>query len=238
MFDQNRRDSSHPPQTPLTPHTPFTPPPATNQVHSSSTMDIDSPLPSPQTFPSSSSTFSTRQQTRSFFASRLTRLRTPLHALVSVSTGLSHPRFPPSMLHFYLLTESELDALAHFYHQRTPCAWSLSYPAPVVGRWGRGSGSGSGSGSGTGASSSSSSQRAGLDEKRRRFGRFVGLRGCESPGMLVSGGAEGEGEGDGDVEEEEERLRREMEAWVEERIRRGLEREAEREVWRGKGFGM
>lgn len=72
-----------------------------------------------------------------------------------------------------------------------------------------------------------------MDEKRRRFGRFVGLRGCESPGV-VGGGRSGEEDGDGDGEE---RMRREMEVWVQERIRRGLERETEREIWRGKGFG-
>ena len=57
--------------------------------------------------------------------------------------------------------------------------------------------------------------------KRRRFGRFVGLRGCESPVRGVA---------------EEETMRREMERWVDEKVRKGLRAEEEREMWRSKGF--
>lgn len=60
-------------------------------------------------------------------------------------------------------------------------------------------------------------EEATVVEKRRRFGRFVGLRGCESPEMR-------EGE-----------ARREMERWMEGEMRKREEREREREGWRGKG---
>lgn len=58
------------------------------------------------------------------------------------------------------------------------------------------------------------------EAKRRRFGRFCGLRGCESPGM---------GEGD------EELMGRAMEAWVRGAWRRGEERDVKAGVGRGKG---
>ena len=61
-----------------------------------------------------------------------------------------------------------------------------------------------------------------VEAKRRRFGRFVGLRGCESP--CVVGSAVGEGE-----------MRREMEEWIASEMRRREERDAEKRVWREKG---
>ena len=88
----------------------------------------------------------------------------------------------------------------------------MAYPAPVVTRW----------------------ERDGeIEGKRRRFGRFVGLRGCESP---IEGGGEMGGAGNA---EEEERARmewEEMKRWVERRVRRGIDEEVEREIRREKGF--
>ncbi|KAK4099793.1 hypothetical protein N658DRAFT_498040 [Parathielavia hyrcaniae] len=96
-----------------------------------------------------------------------------LAPLVQLTTGRVHPSFPRTLLAFWLLTEPELDALAHFYHQRTPCAWTAQYPCPV-------------------------SWAAGLvvEEKRRKLGRFIGLRGCETPVVVNNGG----GLGDDDVD--------------------------------------
>ena len=62
-----------------------------------------------------------------------------------------------------------------------------------------------------------------VDAKRRRFGRFVGLRGCESPS--ARGAAN-----------DEETMRKEMEAWMMDEMRRREERDAERRGWREKGF--
>jgi len=69
-----------------------------------------------------------------------------------------HPVFPSILLNFWLLTSEQCDELAHFYHQRTPSEWTRHYPCPVEWR-----------------------TDATLEEKRRRIGRFIGLRGCESP---------------------------------------------------------
>ena len=82
----------------------------------------------------------------------------PLVPLVHITSGQVHPYFPPTLLNFWVLTSEQLDELAHFYHQRTPSEWSAHYPCPVI--WGK---------------------DLGLEEKRRKIGRFIGLRGCESP---------------------------------------------------------
>ncbi len=58
---------------------------------------------------------------------------------------------------------------------------------------------------------------AGTEEKRRRFGRFLGLRNCES----------GAGEGD---------MRREMEEWIAGEMTRREHRDRELESWRSKGY--
>lgn len=89
-----------------------------------------------------------------------------------------------------------MDSLVHFYHQRTPTRLSLSYPAPVITSW---------------------KGDADLEDKRRRFGRFVGLKGCDSP-----------------IDSEDMRI--EINRWFEARIRKDIARENEREVWRRKGI--
>lgn len=59
------------------------------------------------------------------------------------------------------------------------------------------------------------------ENKRRRFGRFIGLRGCETPGM----------------QEEEGRMREEMEAWIREELARKQRRDEEAERMREKNWG-
>ncbi|KAI1345140.1 hypothetical protein F5Y15DRAFT_18550 [Xylariaceae sp. FL0016] len=92
------------------------------------------------------------------FREKLRQMALPLSPLVQLTTGEVHPAFPGTLLNFWLLTDSELEELAHFYHQRTPCRWTLHYPCPIT--W---------------------SSDMTLEEKRRRIGRFIGLRGCETP---------------------------------------------------------
>ncbi|KAK4144717.1 uncharacterized protein C8A04DRAFT_11331 [Dichotomopilus funicola] len=92
------------------------------------------------------------------FQSKLAQLAFPLAPLVQLTTGAIHPSFPRTMLAFWLLTPSQLDSLAEFYHQRYPSRWTNQYPCPIT--WPEG---------------------MGLLEKRRRMGRFIGLRGCEVP---------------------------------------------------------
>ncbi|KAI1779984.1 hypothetical protein F4818DRAFT_160902 [Hypoxylon cercidicola] len=92
------------------------------------------------------------------FQTKLQQMALPLAPLVQLTTGEVHPAFPGTLLNFWLLTDAELEALAHFYHQRTPCRWTFHYPCPIA--W---------------------ASDMPLEEKRRRIGRFIGLRGCETP---------------------------------------------------------
>lgn len=97
------------------------------------------------------------------FTSTLSYLSTPLHPLVSTTTGLPHPEFPTSLLQYHLLTDEQLDALARHYHQfYPPIPETYRYPM-LIKPW-------------VGIDST-----VDLSVKRRRFGRFIGLRGCESP---------------------------------------------------------
>lgn len=89
---------------------------------------------------------------------KLDQMALNLSPLVQITTGCVHPAFPKTVLHFWLLTDQELESLAHFYHQRTPCHFTGQYPCPVNWR-----------------------SDLSLEEKRRKMGRFIGLRGCESP---------------------------------------------------------
>ena len=89
---------------------------------------------------------------------KLRDLSHPLSPLVQVTTGYVHPAFPKLLLNFWLLTCDELDSLMEFYHQKGDSMHMREYPLPVG--WEEG---------------------MDLERKRRRFGRFIGLRGCESP---------------------------------------------------------
>jgi len=86
--------------------------------------------------------------------------------------GLPHPAFPPTLLHYHLLTETQLDNFARYYHQWTisPTVWTHSYPAEMD--W-------------NAEYLEHIGQTKGMDVrvriKKRKFGRFIGLRGCETP---------------------------------------------------------
>jgi hypothetical protein len=124
-------------------------------------------------------------------------MRLTLAPLVQLTTGRIHPSFPSTLLNFWLLTDSELEELASFYHQRTPCQWTQRYPCPV--QWG---------------------EELSIEAKRRKIGRFIGLRGCESPVVARLLNA---GDGEDWERAEEERRRREEERIEEEARRRRLE---------------
>ncbi|KAL8823484.1 MAG: hypothetical protein Q9191_005808, partial [Dirinaria sp. TL-2023a] len=153
----------------------------------------------------------------------LHHLRRPLAPLVSITTGIPHPDFPATLLHFHLLTAAQLDSLAHYYHQRTPTEFSFGYPLPVVGRWHAAPSAPSYLDQHADALTKTEEaeisdlvsaqglfydERRDVEAKRRRFGRFCGLRGCESPEM---------------EEEDEGSMSVAMEKWV----RAQIEREAE-----------
>lgn len=98
-------------------------------------------------------------------AYKLHQMALPLSPLVQLTTGAVHPDFPRTVLQFWLLTDAQLEGLAHFYHQRTPSPWSTQYPCPVVWR-----------------------SDVSLEEKRRKMGKFIGLRGCDSPSWFKTEG--------------------------------------------------
>ncbi|KAI4217159.1 MAG: hypothetical protein LQ351_000468 [Letrouitia transgressa] len=159
--------------------------------------------------------------TATLFARRLHHLRTSLCPLLSVTTDAPHPAFPPTILHYHLLTEAELNELAHFYHQSTPTAHSVCYPMSVVHRWKVPDPPDTPTpiAIDTTQTPAPTQAQAGIEAKRRRFGRFLGLRGCESPGMW----------------REEEAERRAMEMWVAGEMRRREERDAALALARRKG---
>jgi len=122
-------------------------------------------------------------------AAKIAQMALPLAPLVRVTAGDVHPLFPGTILNYWLLTSDQLDDLAHFYHQRTPCALTWHYPCPVD--W---------------------KADLTLEGKRRKFGRFIGLRGCETP-IIVKTEEEIEEEARrARVDEEEEIMTRKL-AW-------------------------
>ncbi|PYH77770.1 hypothetical protein BO82DRAFT_405799, partial [Aspergillus uvarum CBS 121591] len=126
----------------------------------------------------------------------LTHLRTPLHPLVSSTTGHYHPAFPRTLLAFHCLTHAQLDSLARHFHQVYPPVAATGYYPITVAPW----------------LGTPEGEEVDLETKRRRFGRFIGLRGCESP---TSGGYQGsEGEGRNAWVEMAERRRR-VRGWLE-----------------------
>ena len=60
---------------------------------------------------------------------KISTLQLRLAPLVPLPTGPPHPAFPKTLLAYHLLTEEELDSIAHYYHQSTPGPWSNHYPA-------------------------------------------------------------------------------------------------------------
>ncbi|KIV86930.1 hypothetical protein PV11_02506 [Exophiala sideris] len=165
----------------------------------------------------------TTLRTRAQYTNSLQHLRAPLVPLISVSNGLPHPQFPTTLLQYHLLTHEQLDSLARWYHQVDPPldetfmypawipAWTSLHPSHdyrnvVLGNDG-----------------TSTSHNVDLETKRRRFGRFIGLRGCESPTTM---GPQGE--------RPDELARRMEREW-----RRALERAQDEEnawekSWRGR----
>lgn len=117
------------------------------------------------------------KQHHPFFSRVLSHLSHPLTPLVSVTTGMAHPLFPQSILAYHLLDSATLDALALYYHQvEPPVEESFEYPVRVPGWVNLATGTGV-----AGNSKMKTQVIVNLETKRRRFGRFIGLRGCESP---------------------------------------------------------
>ncbi|KAL1990215.1 hypothetical protein VTN49DRAFT_6054 [Thermomyces lanuginosus] len=125
------------------------------------------------------------------FFSTLQYLASPLVPLVSITTGLPHPDFPVSILAFHLLTHEQLDSMARHYHQVwPPVPETFGYPVHIPAWVG-----------------TPNEHTVDLETKRRRIGRFIGLRGCESP-VKTGFGIEDDPQNNVDVELEE-RMERE-----------------------------
>ncbi|KAI9682877.1 MAG: hypothetical protein M1829_006311 [Trizodia sp. TS-e1964] len=119
------------------------------------------PHPSP-TSPISSTSSTSSEQLKGrhspAFLAKLDHMRLQIAPLLQITSGAIPHQFPPTLLNYWLLTEAELDELAHFYHQRTPSAYSGCYPKRIA--WDR---------------------TASLGVKRRKFGKFIGFRNCDTP---------------------------------------------------------
>ncbi|ETI27333.1 hypothetical protein G647_09523 [Cladophialophora carrionii CBS 160.54] len=154
------------------------------------------------------------QRQRQNYLHSVDHLRTPLVPLISVATGLPHPQFPTSLLQYHLLTHDQLDSLARWYHQVEPAVQeTFLYPACIP-AW-------------TSLHDEDRQIDVDLETKRRRWGRFIGLRGCESPGTETD-------EHGNPIETREELARRMEREW-----RRALERAEEEsrafeKSWRGR----
>lgn len=61
-------------------------------------------------------------------AQKLATLRLPLAPLVPLPDGSPHAAFPRTLLAYHILTEEQLDSIAHYYHQSTPGFWTNQYP--------------------------------------------------------------------------------------------------------------
>lgn len=121
---------------------------------------------------------------------KLGEMAIQLSPLVQLTTGNVHPYFPRRILNFWLLTDAQLEELAHFYHQRTPCRYTTCYPCPVTWR-----------------------SDMPLEEKRRKMGKFIGLRGCDSPVVLKTEGQIAAEARKASREREEEMWARKMGPW-------------------------
>ncbi|EHY54293.1 hypothetical protein HRR83_008129 [Exophiala dermatitidis] len=162
-------------------------------------------------------------------------LRAPLVPLISVSSGLAHPVFPTTLLQYHLLTHEQLDDLARWYHQvDPPVDETFMYPAWIPAWTSLDSESADANGNAILSGPDSDAENnnttttvsgVDLETKRRRFGRFIGLRGCDSPTTATA---------DGNAERPEELARRMEREW-----RRALRRAEEEEMawektWRGR----
>lgn len=99
------------------------------------------------------------------FVPLLSYLRSPLVPLVSATTGLPHPDFPSTIFAYHLLTAQQLDDLAwHFHQVWPPLEATTAYPNPIPPWLGTGN-----------------EKTTDIQAKRRLFGRFIGLKRCDSP---------------------------------------------------------
>lgn len=99
------------------------------------------------------------------FLPLLHHLSSPLHPLVSSTTGRPQADFPATLLAYHLLTASQLDSLAVHFHQVWPPVHATSWYPMRIPPW----------------IGTPEEKEVDLATKRRRFGHFIGLKGCYGP---------------------------------------------------------
>jgi hypothetical protein len=106
-------------------------------------------------------------------------MRLQIAPIVHVHNGLPHPDFPKTILQLFLLTEDQLDSLAHYYSQITPDAYTFMYPQTMS--WDQEFLRRRGENERTGDEEFSLTDLDRLAIKRRKFAKFIGMRGAETP---------------------------------------------------------
>lgn len=107
---------------------------------------------------------------------KIEEMRLVIAPIVHVGTGLAPLQFPQTILSLFLLTEADLDAMAHYYDQVTPCQQTYQYPQtmdwsrPILAKPPPGE-----------TSELWLSDYERLRIKVRMFARFIGMRGAETP---------------------------------------------------------
>jgi hypothetical protein len=108
-------------------------------------------------------------------ADKIAQMRLTIAPIVHVETGLPPADFPPTMLSLFLLTESQLDTMAKYYNQSTPCELTFAYPQVMD--WDHAFLSDDP----TMPEECRLSALERLKIKMRMFARFIGMRGTEMP---------------------------------------------------------
>jgi hypothetical protein len=139
---------------------------------------------------------------------KIDQMRLTIAPIVSVATSLPPKDFPPTILSLFLLTEDQLDYMAHYYSQSTPNSLTHKYPMtmdwqrPLLQRPQPGD-----------AEGERLTDYERLKVKMRMFARFIGMRGAETPGWEYERQMEILGRRIERVVEEEERAKGSGEKW-------------------------
>ncbi|KAL9623963.1 MAG: hypothetical protein Q9160_001716 [Pyrenula sp. 1 TL-2023] len=224
------QDPTSPIDSPTSPTSPFTPFPSTPHT----TLPFRHPTPPPRISkpphrrPSKHLRRSSNPNSRVTLSKAIAHLRVPLVPLISLTTGKAHPAFPLSLLQFHLLTHAQLDDLARFYHQVWPPLPETSRYPDMMKTWIKAEAQRQ-------QQEGGEEEDVGLETKRMRWGRFIGLRGCESPttneAELLRSAIQGAGGVAATAEQTslEERMEREWRAAID---RAREEAERREKMWR------
>jgi hypothetical protein len=123
---------------------------------------------------------SVRSRPNTTLQNKISQMRLTLAPIYPLPQGPPHAAYPSTLLHFWLLTEAQLDSIAQYYHQTSPTnEYQRYYPACM--NWDRDFLAI------PHKLMSKAEQEACLPDeerlaiKRRMFGKFIGLRGCNTP---------------------------------------------------------